>query len=77
VHTPLDTDDLAAVTLFSVDGVDARALERELREVHRVHVKYRQVRQLQGLRVSPHVYTTEAELERFVQALEQAVRRSS
>jgi selenocysteine lyase/cysteine desulfurase len=69
LHTPLDTDALGAVSLFSIDGLDARQIERELRETHRVHVKFRQVRHLAGLRVSPHVYTLESDLDAFVAAL--------
>jgi selenocysteine lyase/cysteine desulfurase len=73
LHTPLDNDDLAALSLFSVDRVDSKWIERELRDRHRVHVKYRQVQDLHGLRVSPHIYTRKAELDRFVAALEQVV----
>lgn len=69
LHTPLDTDTLGAVSLFSIDGLDARRIERELRETHRVHVKFRQVRHLTGLRVSPHVYTLKSELDTFVETL--------
>jgi selenocysteine lyase/cysteine desulfurase len=73
LHTPLDTDALGAVSLFSIEGMDARQIERELRETHRVHVKFRQVGHLAGLRVSPHVYTSESELDTFVAALAKVV----
>lgn len=79
LHTPLDTETLAAVALFSIDGVDARHIERALRESFAVHVKYRQVGDLQGLRVSPHIYEDETDLDRFVEALRavvQAARRA-
>ncbi|RZF23325.1 aminotransferase class V-fold PLP-dependent enzyme, partial [Paraburkholderia sp. UYCP14C] len=39
-----------------------------------VHVKYRRVGQLEGLRVSPHIYMTEADLDVFVDALRAAVK---
>ncbi len=74
LHTPIDVDALGAVSLFSIDGADAKRIERELRESFSVHVKYRSVRQLEGLRVSPHIYTTEADLDRFVNALREAVK---
>ncbi|WP_262031503.1 aminotransferase class V-fold PLP-dependent enzyme [Microvirga sp. Mcv34] len=73
LHTPLDTDDLGAVSLFSIDHVDSKALERELREKHQVHVKYRKVEHLEGLRVSPHVYMLRSDLDTFVTALRDAV----
>ena len=75
MHTPVDTDELAGVALFSIDGVDSRAIERRLREQHHVHVKYRRVRHLEGLRVSPHIYMRRSELDDFVCALEQVVER--
>jgi selenocysteine lyase/cysteine desulfurase len=65
------------VSLFSVDGPDARAVEQELRDVHRVHVKYREVRHLSGMRVSPHIYMRESELGRFVDALAEVVDKQS
>ncbi|MFD5160640.1 aminotransferase class V-fold PLP-dependent enzyme [Streptomyces hawaiiensis] len=77
LHTPLDTETLGAVSLFSVDGLDARAVEQELRDTHRVHVKYREVRHLSGMRVSPHIYLRESELDRFVDALAEVVDKQS
>jgi selenocysteine lyase/cysteine desulfurase len=74
LHTPLEGEGLGALSLFSIEGVDAKVLERELRETHKVHVKHRCVRHLEGLRVSPHVYMTTAELDRFVDVLGRSVR---
>ena len=31
LHTPVDAEDLGAVSLFSIDGVDTRSIELELR----------------------------------------------
>ncbi|MFM0617491.1 aminotransferase class V-fold PLP-dependent enzyme [Paraburkholderia nemoris] len=72
IHTPLETDTLGAVSLFSIDGIDTARLERTLRQSFSVHVKYRRVGQLQGLRVSPHIYMNEEELDVFVDALHAA-----
>lgn len=74
IHTPLETETLGAVSLFSVDGIDAVHLERVLRQSFSVHVKYRRVGQLEGLRVSPHIYMNEADLDVFVDALRKAVK---
>ncbi|WP_287210430.1 hypothetical protein [Mesorhizobium sp.] len=78
LHTPLDAgsldaEPLGAVALFSIDGVDSRQLERVLREQHRVHVKYRRVEDIAGMRVSPHIYMRKDELDVFVDALQAAV----
>lgn len=74
LHTPLESDALGAVSLFSIEGMDGRQIERTLREQHKVHVKYREVGSLAGLRISPHIYTRKSELDRFVEALRQSIR---
>lgn len=68
LHTPLDRDDLAAVSLFSLDNIDARHVEKALR-ARDIRVRYREVRNVTGIRVSPHIYTTTDELDAFVGAL--------
>lgn len=75
LHTPLDTENLGAVTLFSIDHLDGRAVERELRETYRVHTKYREIRHLSGMRVAPGIYTRKDELDRFVSALREVVEK--
>ena len=73
LHTPVDADNLGAVSLFSIDGLDPRTIELDLRSLHQVNVKYRSVGGLSGVRVSPHVYMLEEDLARFVGALDQVV----
>ncbi|SAL80014.1 aminotransferase, class V [Caballeronia telluris] len=77
LHTPMDTNDLAAVSLFSIDGMDARKIEAELRNTWQVHVKRRSVQGLDGIRVSPHIYMQKSELDVFVEALRQVVKLGS
>ena len=73
LHTPVEQENLGAVSLFSIDGLDSSTMEQRLRHTHGIHVKYRQVQQMEGLRVSPHIYMLEGELDRFVRTLEQVV----
>lgn len=73
LHTATDTDSLGAIGLFSIDDLDMKTLERDLREKHKVHVKYRKVEHLEGLRVSPHIYMLKRELDVFVSALRNEV----
>ncbi|MFF8395346.1 hypothetical protein [Streptomyces sp. NPDC016172] len=40
-------------------------------------MKYREVRHLSGMRVSPHIYMRESELDRFVEALAEVVDKQS
>ena len=75
LHTPLDTDELGAVSLFSIHNMDSRKVERELRETYRVHVKYREARHINGLRVSPHIYMLKSDLDFFVDTLKKIVKQ--
>jgi selenocysteine lyase/cysteine desulfurase len=71
MHTPLDSSNLGAVTLFSINGVSADAIQQRLRDDHGISVRLRQQGTLTGVRVSPHLYTRKSELDRFVEALRQ------
>jgi selenocysteine lyase/cysteine desulfurase len=74
LHTPTNTDSLGAISLFSIDGVNMRNLEGDLREKHQVHVKHRRVEHIEGLRVSPHIYMLKSDLDAFVTALRDALK---
>jgi selenocysteine lyase/cysteine desulfurase len=69
LHTPLDSPNLSAVTLFSIDGMDVETIEKRLRDEHAIRVRFRRQAGLAGVRVSPHLYTLKSELDRFVAAL--------
>ncbi|WFU04637.1 aminotransferase class V-fold PLP-dependent enzyme (plasmid) [Rhizobium sp. CB3171] len=77
LHTPIDANELGGISLFSIDGMDMRRLESDLREKYRVHVKYRKVMDIEGLRVSPHVYMMKSDLDIFVSALRDALATSA
>lgn len=76
IHTPMDSPELGAVTLFSVDGVDPEYIEKQLRQKVKIRVRFRKQASLYGVRVSPHIYTLESELDRFVDALRQICRNA-
>lgn len=77
LQTFTDTDSFGAISLFSIDNLDMRRLERDLRDNHQVHVKYRTVKYVEGLRVSPHIYMLKRDLDTFVTALRNAVEEGS
>lgn len=62
-----------SLTTVELPGVDPRELQQRLRQRHRILVQamvgIRSAPRIRGLRVSPNVYTTPAELDRFVAAL--------
>jgi selenocysteine lyase/cysteine desulfurase len=76
-----DAADMAlGLCTVELPGVDPAALQRRLLARDRILVQAmlgtRGATEVRGLRVSPNVYTTPAELDRFVAALVDATRRS-
>lgn len=69
LHTPMSDPNTSAVTVFSIEGMQAEAVEKELREKHGIRVRHRKKGAFAGVRVSPHIYTTTGDLDRFVAAL--------
>ena len=66
------------LSTMELPGVDAKALQQRLRERDGILVQAMvgnaRAPEIRGIRVSPNVYTTPAELDRFVQALTVAAR---
>lgn len=69
IHTPMNSPNLAAVTLFSIEGLGVEAIEKRLSEEYKIHARLRRQFDLAGIRVSPHIYTRKSELDQFVSAL--------
>src|SRR5678815_870221 len=67
-----------ALTTFEIPGVDSAKLQIELRKRHGILVQamtgIRSDPRIKGVRVSPNVYTSSAEMRRFARALRLAVR---
>jgi selenocysteine lyase/cysteine desulfurase len=67
------------LTTFDAPGLDANAMQKALLERHHVLVQSMarnpRTSHLPGVRVSPNVYTSIAELDRFATALADVVRR--
>ena len=61
------------ITTLELPGVDSNALEKRLRERHKILTQAmtgsRRAPEIRGLRITPNVYTTPTELDRLVAAL--------
>jgi isopenicillin-N epimerase len=66
LSNPRDTHTCAMAT-FRLDGIDARALYTYLLNTHRIYTGLMIHDEFQGLRISPHIFNTTAELDRFCQ----------
>jgi selenocysteine lyase/cysteine desulfurase len=74
VPTPLDSPDAGAIALVSVEGIDPGALTDWLLEKHRIVTVAIKHSEFSGIRVTPNVYTTIDEVDRFAATMESAIR---
>jgi selenocysteine lyase/cysteine desulfurase len=72
LHTSLKPEFSCCLTNVEIDGVDPTALAAYLWDRHRIIVTPIIHDEFQGLRVTPNVYTTLNELDRFCDAMETA-----
>ncbi|HLG13354.1 MAG TPA: aminotransferase class V-fold PLP-dependent enzyme [Blastocatellia bacterium] len=72
--TPLDPQQSCALTTFSIDGIDAGKLTEHLWKQYRIIVTPIDYNGCKGIRVTPSVYTTLAEIDTFCEAVEKAIR---
>jgi selenocysteine lyase/cysteine desulfurase len=71
LYTSLDHGQSGAIATVGIEGVDPGALARHLWDSHRIMVVPRtHPGQVAGVRVTPHLYTTLAEIDRFADVFE-------
>jgi selenocysteine lyase/cysteine desulfurase len=75
LHTSLRPEHSCALATVQVEGVDSEALARHLWQRHRILVTPIKHAEFEGLRVTPSVYTTLEEVDRFAEAVEQVIER--
>ncbi len=75
VNTNLDPAYSCAIANVQVEGVDTNQLSNYLWDEHRIIVAGIQHEDFEGIRVSPNLFTTLAELDRFVEVIELVLRQ--
>ena len=75
VLTPLDGKQAGGIALFNVDGIDTAKLQTWLWAKHRIITTPIIHDEFHGLRITPNVYTTLEEVDRFSETVLQAVAR--
>jgi len=73
--TPIDSDNSAGIGLVHVDGIDPGKLGGWLMDRYKIVSTPIVHPEFNGLRVTPNVYTTPAEVDTFTQAMLVAIRR--
>ena len=75
VHTPKSAALSGAICLCSVDGIDSRELARRLDREYNIHVTTINWENLNGIRVTPNVYTLTSDLDRMVKAIREIIEK--
>jgi len=73
IHTSFDPAMSCGIGNFQVEGVDSTALAKHLFDTRRIIVVPIKHAEFEGLRVTPCVYTTTDEVDRFAEAVEQVI----
>ena len=74
VLTPLDGEDAGAIGLLHVEGLEPNAIVTRLRSRHGIVATPINHAEFDGIRVTPNVYTTPAEIDRFGDAMIEILR---
>ncbi|MCI0652535.1 MAG: aminotransferase class V-fold PLP-dependent enzyme [Planctomycetes bacterium] len=74
LHTSLDPRYSCAIATVELLGIDTAAMQKHLWARHRIHTVAIKHPEFEGLRVTPSVYTTLGELDRFSDAVEKVLR---
>jgi selenocysteine lyase/cysteine desulfurase len=71
VGTPFEASHCGGLAMFSIEGIEPMALEERILKEFDIHVVGMTWENIQGVRVTPHLFTTPAELDRLVNAITQ------
>jgi len=71
IHVKTDPDPKrsCALAVVSIDGKTLSELSEKLQSEYKIHVTGIDYYNVQGIRVTPHIYTVKADLDRFISAM--------
>ena len=70
LHISLNPEYSCALGTFSIDGLDVGDIASKLMNDYQIHVVSIKWENINAVRVTPHVYTTTKDLDRFIDAVE-------
>ena len=74
LHTSLEPGFACGIATVEIEGIEPGSLNQWLWQRHKIYTTPINHAQFKGLRISPSVYSTLQELDRFVDAMEHAAR---
>lgn len=69
LHTSLKDEFSCGMATFSIEGKDATEIESRLMKDFKIHSSVVKIEGINGIRISPHVYTAKAELDILIRAI--------
>lgn len=69
IHVSLKPEYSCALATFSIDGMDVGETSSKLMSEHQIHTTAIKWENVNAVRVTPHVYTTTRDLDRFIDAV--------
>jgi selenocysteine lyase/cysteine desulfurase len=75
IHTPLDDAQSCAIGTVEIEGIEPGPLQQYLFNTHRIFVTPIVHDEFKGLRITPSVYTTFEEIDRFAEVMETVAKR--
>lgn len=69
MHTSKDPKHSCALAIFSIEGMKPEDIEKKLLEKYKIHVIAIEHENVSGIRVTPNIYTSIKDLDRFVKAV--------
>lgn len=76
LHSSRKPEFACGIATVQIKGVDPGDLNRRLWQEHRIIVTPIRHKQFEGIRVTPNVYTTLKELDRFVDAMKEEIKKA-
>ena len=73
INTPVDDLRCCAIANIAVEGKKPQELSAYFYDEHRIFTVAINRKSVKGVRVTPHLYTTKADLDRFVKAIQELV----
>ena len=74
LHTSLKPGKSCAIATVEIEGIDTSAVAKELWDKYRIFVVAINHAEFTGCRITPHVYTTIEEIDRFADAMENIIK---
>lgn len=69
LNTPLDAEHSCAIAHLGIEGMEAGFIESKLFEKFKIHTSPTKWEKLNGIRITPHVYTSLRDLDRLLEGL--------